>query len=461
MSLRMTSPLRDVQATSAPSPEALVRLQSFDGGVTETARVQRPDRYRYFDASRMPEGHRISRGAGLSYAAASFGGEGVSVEHGAFNRILGFDSSAGTVCVEPGITLLELHRFLEGKRLYLPVQPGHGSITVGGCVAADVHGKNHQRDGSFVNQVLGVTLFHPDHGELALSREHNPSLFDLTCGGYGLTGHIISVDLRASPLPGASVHIQIHRAHEVGAGIAQLRDASTQADFAYSWHDFARRGDEFGTGFAMAANFSDARLNGARGPAVARGLTPGGRGQLPLSLLNRWTAGAFNRAYSLRTALAGARTVDVASALFPAQESQLYFKFFGSAGFHEYQVVVPWAHAALYLKEIRDYVRSRPVAITLASAKCFGAPRKLLRFGGEGLCFALNIARDAHSSTFLQFLDRLLPQVSGIPNLIKDSRLPRNVVDACYAEADSFRSQLKAFDPKRRFRSELSARLGL
>lgn len=211
----------------------------------------------------------------------------------------------------------------------------------------------------------------------------------------------------------------------------------------------------------MAASFSDTGGDRERDRAVSRALTPEGRGRLPMSLLNRWTAGAFNRAYSLRTALAGARTVDVASALFPAQEAQVYFKLFGQIGFHEYQVVVPWAHVDSYLSEIRDYVRARPVAITLASAKCFGASRKLLRFSGEGLCFALNIPRDAHAPAFLQFLDRLLPQVGGIPNVIKDSRLPRSVVDACYAEADSFRSQLEAFDPKRRFRSELSTRLGL
>lgn len=457
----MTSSAPGVQAVAVPSPEAVARLASFDGGVAATTRVRRPDRYRYLTTPNAHDGYRISRGAGLSYAAASFADGGISVEHAAFNRILGFDSAAGTVRVEPGITLLDLHRFLVDKGFYLPIQPGHGSITVGGCVAADVHGKNHQRDGSFVNQVLGVALFHPDHGELVLSRADNPSLFELTCGGYGLTGHLVWVDLQASPLPGTSVHIQIHRTQEVGVGLEQLRSASLQADFAYSWHDFARRDGNFGAGFTMTARFSDTGQERERARTVARALAPAGRGRLPMSLLNRWTAGAFNRAYSLRTALAGTRTVDVASALFPAQEAQVYFKLFGRIGFHEYQVVVPWEHVASYLSEIRDYVRARPVAITLASAKCFGASRKLLRFSGEGLCFALNIPRDTHAPAFLQFLDRLLPQVGGIPNVIKDSRLPRSVVDACYAEADLFRSQLGAFDPKRRFRSELSMRLGL
>ena len=119
------------------------------------------------------------------------------------------------------------------------------------------------------------------------------------------------------------------------------------------------------------------------------------------------------------------------------------------------------------LKELPDREPRRllqapeTVAVTLASAKCFGGDRKLLRFSGEGLCFALNIPRDDRAPAFIAFLDSLLPKLGGIPNLIKDSRLPRAVMESCYGEADEFRSRLKDFDPRRRFRSELSERLCL
>jgi decaprenylphospho-beta-D-ribofuranose 2-oxidase len=443
-------------------PEAAAHLMSFDGGVSIGARIQRPDRYRYFSNGVSDERPRVPRGAGLSYAAASFGDGVVSVDHGSFNRILDFDSSSGQVRVESGITLGELHRFLSTKELYLPIQPGHGGISVGGCVAADVHGKNHRRDGSFVNQVVGLTLFHPDHGELTLSRESEPRLFDLTCGGYGLTGHILSVDLQPAPLPGASVRLLLEHSTHVSAGVQQLREAAQRADFAYSWHDFARSGNRFGAGFIVSASF----LAGDPGSSVSvmtpSRLSPRGRGGLPFGLLNRWTTGLFNRAYSLRNAWAGReRTVGIASALFPAQEAQLYFKLFGRAGFHEYQALIPWEHSARYLQEVEDYLRVETVAVTLASAKCFGGDRKLLRFSGEGLCFALNIPRDDRAPAFIAFLDSLLPKLGGIPNLIKDSRLPRAVMESCYGEADEFRSRLKDFDPRRRFRSELSERLCL
>jgi decaprenylphospho-beta-D-ribofuranose 2-oxidase len=124
-------------------------------------------------------------------------------------------------------------------------------------------------------------------------------------------------------------------------------------------------------------------------------------------------------------------------------------------------MVMPIERINDYINAVQDYLSYNPIAVTLASAKLFRGRRELLRFTGDGICFALNFPRTQASSTFLNFLDKLVISVGGFPNIIKDSRLPRSVVDACYPEADRFRGQLHTFDPKRRFRSELSERLGL
>ena len=103
---------------------------SFDGGVVAQGLLQRPDRYRFW-SSGIVDVPLISRGAGLSYAAASFSEGGLAIEHSAFNRILDFDSEQNIVEVEAGIELSVLYDFLASHGLYLPIQPGHGRITVG------------------------------------------------------------------------------------------------------------------------------------------------------------------------------------------------------------------------------------------------------------------------------------------------------------------------------------------
>src|SRR6185503_17775672 len=89
------------------APTARCRISSFDGGVHARSSLQRPDRYRFWDTP-LPE-PRIPRGAGLSYAAASFREGGLSVEHTSFDRVLAFDSKQRIVEVESGISLGQLH----------------------------------------------------------------------------------------------------------------------------------------------------------------------------------------------------------------------------------------------------------------------------------------------------------------------------------------------------------------
>lgn len=448
---------------SAVAPQSQCEFISFDGGVVASGTLEQPDRYRYFDrdATQSP---RISRGAGLSYAAASFLDGGLAVSHSSFDRVTGFDSASKIVEVESGISLFVLHQFLSSRGLYLPVQPGHGRITVGGCIGADVHGKNHIRDGTFMSQVESLTLFHPTHGMLELSRERDPELFCLTCGGYGLTGHIIRARLRTSPIPSSAVELRAVAFSDALHGLQQMELVASEADFAYTWHDMASAGKKFGSGYIFQACFvpngnpSSTLLTKTEPPQ----LTAAGRAAWPVALLNSISVRGLNILYARqqKSALAG-KILSLQDVLFPIHAAQLYFKLFGVRGFHEYQVILPIGAIPEYLDAIRTLIRQQRVAITLASAKAFNGPRQLLRFSGKGICISLNLPRTKGSHEFMSFLDQRVIALGGVPNIIKDSRLSRAVVDACYPGADEFRAALHAFDPKRMFRSELSERLGL
>lgn len=241
--------------SAAPSaPLEASSFVSFDRGVRANAWWQRPDRYRHLEhgGEGLP---RIARGGGLSYAAASFG-EGLIVQDmKAFDRFLEFDGLA-KVRVEAGMTFTKLLSVLARRGCSIPVVPGHPLITVGGAVAADVHGKHPARDGTFADWVECLTLYHPEIGFATLSREREPERFAATCGGFGLTGTIVDVTLRVAPLRSTRVKVEAAPLASLRAAIEPLQ-ASADEDFVYTWHDGTARGHDFGRGVVFRGRFID------------------------------------------------------------------------------------------------------------------------------------------------------------------------------------------------------------
>lgn len=432
---------------------------TLDGGVRAEAVMQQPDRYSFFHTAQQPE-YSIARGAGLSFAAASFGPGAITIDLRSFDRILDFNSASGVVEVETGLTLGALFKFLMVRGFYLPIQPGHPAISVGGCIAADVHGKNPVRDGTFINQVLSFHLFHPSHGLVEVSPKCEPDLFRATCGGFGLTGIIVTARLKAQPVPAAAVQTETHAVSDFIDAVEKLPQLLPQNDIVISWHDLSLTDGRFGRGYVTASRFVDSSVWNT-GFFVANRLSPERRESLPFSVLNPWTTRVMNSAYRCLVAHKPPKTISLFEAIFPFHGKESYFMLYGRDGFHETQVIVPRARFTDYVEAIRAAAIHTKTVISFAALKLFEGKNDLVRFDGTGVSLAVHLPRTSASARFLEVLDRTVIEAGGLPSVIKDSRLPRKVFEATYVECDRFRTILRTWDPKRIFRSELSNRLAL
>ena len=351
-------------------------LVSFDGRVRRRESVVRPDRYRQIEQL-PPDALRTVRGRGYSYAPASFGARTTVQETRSFDRILGFDPSSGILQCEAGLTLGQLHSVATPHGWYLPAQPGYPLITIGGCIATDAHGKNHFRDGTFRRRVLALDLFHPAHGILRLSRESHADLFELTCGGLGLTGQILSATLALDRLEGTQVEVRRIPLGRLEDAVPLLEQWAPKSRFLYTWHNLSVSGPSFGRGFLHAGDFRS-------GPASARSavqyfapITAENRGRLRIGLLNRTTTGLFNAAYELaQRASSERRAISLFEFLFPVARKVAYFELFGSKGLHEYQMLVPVESFGNLAATLRRELARFGVPIALASCKLFKPGRK-------------------------------------------------------------------------------------
>lgn len=389
---------------------------------------------------------------------ASFADDSLVIGMRHFNRILDFDKQAGLVHAEAGITLGKLYQFLGKRGFIISVQPGYPDISLGGCIAANVHGKNQLHEGTFADLVREIQLFHPAHGVLKLTRESNPEMLELTCGGFGLTGIILSATIDVQPLEMFSARTVNCPVENLTAAANWMAVNAADFDILYSWHDLARFDDRMGRGFIVSGNLTQDGTSYVPPPHYR----PIVRGKIgyPFKIFGAATLPAINR-YYYKTQCRLERTLPLFEVLFPFASRPEYFHAYGPKGFIEHQVLIPFENVEPYLSTFEALVRKHRQICGLATLKVFSGRRKLLRYNGEGISLALHVGASSAANDFIGALDVLNAKMNAITNLIKDSRIVAKTVMAQYPEYSVFRNRLHEFDPARLFVSSISQRLDL
>lgn len=436
------------------------KFVSFDGTEKFQINVSMPDRYsnlfRDLNKSNRPY---ISRGAGLSFCAASGLHGGTTINTKYFNRILSFDSEKGLVTVEPGITVGKLHAFCVDRGWIMPVIPGHPKITIGGCAAFNVHGKSQFHNGIFIDHVEAFKLYHPAYGELICNRNSNSDIFDLTIGGFGLTGFITEITLKLNPFTGKSLEITKVPVLNLLHAVEVMEANAEKVDVLYSWNDLNIRGKKFGKGIAYLEKFSS---ECCRDRYKERSLSSAHRGILGINFFNNLSVKLMTTGYGLMEQLsASKRIMDIKTATFPINGKEIYYHLFGKTGFREYQFIVSRDNWPLAVKEVEKVISKHKISATLGSLKLFKGNTKYLNFSGTGICLAIDVPANTRSICFFEDLDNIVSSLNGIVNLSKDSRISRCLVQKLYPEYDTFVKQMAKYDSEKYFDSELRRRIGV
>jgi decaprenylphospho-beta-D-ribofuranose 2-oxidase len=432
-------------------------LSSFDGTETIRGELACPDRYRHLFATLSSGRTVIPRGAGLSYCNASAGIGVRSVSSLRFDRILDWDEESGRVVVEPGLRVGDLLEFASARRWLPAVLPGHPMISVGGCVGFNVHGKSQYHGGNFIDCLERIVVFHPDRGEIACGPSEEPELFELTVGGFGLTGFITSVCIRLQRLRGTAIRRDRIPVRNLLEAVQVMEAHCEEVDALYSWNDLNRRGESFGRGIVYLERFcSDPPPRATR----FRRLSPEARGRLPWGVFSAPVTKAFTRAYGALESRRGKQSLlDLKAGSFPINGKETYFRLFGSTGLREYQLLVPRSSWESVVAELERILARSGVPATLGSLKLFRGETRLLNFAGSGVCLALDVPATPGALGLFELLDALVLEAGGIVNLSKDSRLSGAFLRKVFPEYEAFRERLGNYDPKRRFDSALRRRI--
>lgn len=406
----------------------------------------------------------IARGMGRAYGDSALN-RNATLDMTAFNHMLAFDPANGLLTVEAAVVLGDIIDAFLPRGWFPPVTPGTKFVTVGGMIAADVHGKNHHKHGSFGTFVEWIDLLGPDGMVRRCSRSKNSVLFGWTIGGMGLTGVILRAAFRLQPVESGWIRQQTIAAPDLDRAMAAFENADSWT-YSVAWIDCLARGRSLGRSLLMLGEH--ARRDELDTARRSDPLAAPERRKLrvpcnaPAWALNRWSVSAFNRGYYQQgVRKAGQSLVDWDTYFYPLDAILDWNRIYGRRGFAQFQCVLPLAASRDGLRALLQAISASGQGSFLAVLKRFGAQESCFSFPMEGYTLALDFPVNGKALALMDRLDRITLDHGGRFYLAKDARMSGETFRKADRRVADFGVLRQQHGLNGRFASAQSERLGL
>ena len=409
----------------------------------------------------------VARGLGRSYGAAAqnAGGAVILMPDTPVGRPFRLDPTSGTVTAPAGMSLDEILKRVVPQGWFVPVTPGTRFVTVGGAIASDVHGKNHHVDGSFGAHVRSMRVMLSSGEVVSLGPTERPEWFWATVGGMGLTGVILDAEFSLLPIGSSRVRVETERLADFDAVVAAMSPGSDDGyRYSVAWVDLLATGRSTGRGVLTRGDHADASEVGKGDPL---GYDPkvmvAAPSWVPNGLLNKASIRLFNEAWFRKAPSRRHVGVESIPAFFhPLDGVRRWNHLYGSAGFIQYQLIVPLSEVDVLRKVIEAFA-SRGVASFLAVLKRMGPQNPApMSFPTEGWTLTLDMGAGIRGlAGLLATVDSMVLDAGGRHYLAKDSHVAPAAVRRGYPRFTEWQATQREMDPAGTWNSDLARRLGL
>ncbi len=371
-----------------------------------------------------------------------------------FNQIISFDNKLGIIQCQAGILLADILEEIIPHKWFLPVTPGTKFITLGGAVAADVHGKNHHKEGCFSTYILNLELLLPSGEILQCSPQKNAALFRATCGGMGLTGVIISVTFKLKAIQSTLISQKTVLSNNLEATFAAFEKHSA-ATYTVAWIDGLTSKKQLGKSVLFIGehdsqgNFNYSSKQSLNIPRY-----------FPTFVLNPLSIKLYNFFYFKRQNK-GIQKVPLNTFFYPLDAIKNWNRIYGKKGFIQYQVIIPKVNAYDGIYELLYKIQQSNHTPYLIVLKLMGKENdNYLSFPLEGYTIAIDFKMDKNLFSFLNQLDQITLSHNGRAYLAKDARMSQPFFEKGYSRLKLFKD-IRTLHHLENLQSLQSKRLGI
>ena len=372
----------------------------------------------------------IARGNGRAYGDSAIN-EKNTINMKYFNHILSFDDKLGILVAESGVLLEDIINTFLPRGWFPYVTPGSKFVTVGGLLAADVHGKNHHKDGTFRNFVEWFEII-DSKGEIKkCSKNENKDLFEWTIGGMGLTGIIIRAAIKLRPVETCWIKQKIYVAENIDQTL-DLFEKSMDATYSVAWINSTKYGSNIGQSLVILGEHATLDDLSKKIRSNPLRLKKNKKKNIPFYfpnwLLNKKLVKIFNSIYYLiGKNIAKEKLVYWDNYFYPLDNVLGWNKIYGRRGFVQYQCVLPLKNSKKGLIELLEEIEKSNVSSFLSVLKRFGEQTGNFSFPMEGYTIALDFPVNKKTFELLENLDEITLKHGGRFYLAKDARMKKEI----------------------------------
>jgi FAD/FMN-containing dehydrogenase len=417
-----------------------------------------------------------ARGAGRSYNDAALNGGGIMLDTSAMNRILEWDAASGVVRCEPGVTLEQLWQCVEPDGWWPPVVSGTMRTTLGGCLAANIHGKNNFQKGPIGEHVLEFSAIVPTGEAITCTPESNAELFYAMISGLGMLGIFTSITMRMKRIYSGLLSVDAWPVSDLHQHLRDLLAHAPHYDYIVGWLDTTAGGKSIGRGQIHAAK----NLKEGEDPAPQetlrlenQSLPPRIFGVMPKSSLHY-----FMQPFMINLGVWGVNTAKYVASLrkHTFRQSHAAFHFlldyvpnwelaYGRGGLIQYQSFLPKETAEPGWRELIELSQRRGLPSYLGVTKRHRPDKFLLSHAVDGFSLAMDFkvtdGNRAALSKMLQDFDRIVLHGNGRFYFAKNSETSAEAARAFLGETTiaKFKELKQRCDPQNLLESDLFRRV--
>ena len=415
-------------------------------------------------ASTLAGGNVIARGNGRAYGDSAIG-PGRTVGMRGFKHMLAFDDDTGVLVAEAGVLLEDIIQTFLPRGWFPMVTPGTKFVTLGGMIAADVHGKNHHKEGSMAACVQWVDVMDPAGQVRRCSPTENAELFAWIPGAMGLTGIILRAAVQLKKVATGWINQTTIPAPNLKSAMIIFEGAQ---DYTYSvaWIDCLQSGRGMGRSLVMLGEHATTDQLTFRERRDPFALVPKNQKTLPFDppdfVLSGPVVKTFNSLYYWKGARsAGTRLVDWDSYFYPLDAILEWNRAYGRRGFVQFQCALPLESAEAGLEALLKAISKAGSGSFLAVLKRFGAQGGVFSFPMPGYTLALDFPANPANLALLIELDAITIDHGGRFYLAKDARMTPEVLRQSDIRVPDFIAKRAELETDAAFRSAQSERLSL